>query len=98
GFQGLGVDVDYNRLRDIAVNNGFDAEGISKQGLINTAVTLNDELGQPVNVEQGDHYRTTDLLKLLRQKAVIIILVRVKREAGEFRMTDNYSNSFGHFL
>ncbi len=97
-FQGLGVEVDYSRLRDIAVSSGFNAEGISKWGLINTATTLNNELGQPVTIEQGDHYSTNDLIKYLRQRAVIIILVRVKREAGEFRMTDDYSSSFGHFL
>ncbi|MBI1882459.1 MAG: hypothetical protein HYR94_30155 [Chloroflexi bacterium] len=97
-FKGLKLDIDYGRLRDIAVSNGFNAEGISKWGLINTAVTLNNELGQPVNIEQGNHYRTTDLIKFLRQRAVVIILVQVKREAGEFRMTDDYYNSFGHFL
>jgi hypothetical protein len=98
GLKGLGIDVDYSRLRDIAVSNGFNAEGISKWGLINTATTLNNELGQPVTIEQGNHYRTSDLIKYLRQKAVIIILVQVKREAGVFRMTDDYYYSFGHFL
>jgi hypothetical protein len=97
-FKGLGLDVDYTRLRDIAVNNGFNAEGMSKQGLINTALTLNDELGQPLKLEQGNHYRTADLIKNLRQRAVIIILVQVQKEAGQFRMTDDYYNSFGHFL
>lgn len=97
-FKGLKFDIDYSRLRDIAVNNGFDAEGISKWGLLNTAVTLNNELGQPLTIEQGDKYRTADLIKYLRQGAVIVILVQVKKEAGQFRMTDDYYNSFGHFL
>jgi hypothetical protein len=97
-FKGLGLDVDYSRLRDIAVNNGFDAEGISKWGLVNTAVSLNDELGQPLRIEQGNNYNTGDLIRLLRQRAVIIILVQVKNESGQFRMTDDYYNSFGHFL
>jgi hypothetical protein len=96
-ISGLGVEVDYSRLRDIAVSSGFE-EGISKWGLINTAATLNNELGQPVTIEEGNHYSTNDLIKYLRQRAVIIILVRVKREAGEFRMTDDYASSFGHFL
>lgn len=98
GLKGLNLDVDYRRLRDIAVSNGFNAEGITKSGLINTAVTLNNELGQPLTIEQGNHYRTNDLMKQLRRGAVIIILVRVKREAGQFRMTDDYNYSFGHFL
>jgi hypothetical protein len=97
-FKGLGLDIDYNRLRDIAVSNGFNAEGISKWGLINTALTLNNELGNPLTIEQGDQYRTTDLIRNLRQGAVIVILVQVKKEAGQFRMTDDYNNSFGHFL
>lgn len=98
GLKGLKLEVDYRHLRDIAVNNGFNAEGISKTGLINTAVTLNNELGQPLTIEQGNQYRTNDLMRQLRQGAVVIILIRVKREAGQFRMTDDYSYSFGHFL
>lgn len=97
-FQGLGADIDYSHLRDIAVNNGFNADGISKGGLINTAATLNNELGQTLTIEYGDQYRTTDLIKELRRGAVIVILVRVKKEAGQFRMTDDYYSSFGHFL
>lgn len=97
-FKGLGLEVDYTRLRDIAVSFGFNAEGISKSGLINTATTLSAELGQPLKIEQGDNYNTADLITHLRQKAVIIILVRVKKEAGQFRLTDDYTNSFGHFL
>jgi hypothetical protein len=97
-FTGLKFDIDYGRLRDIAVSNGFDAEGISKWGIFNTAVTLNNELGQPLSIEQGDSYRTADLIRYIRQGAVVVILVRVKKEAGEFRMTDDYYNSFGHFL
>jgi hypothetical protein len=97
-FKGLGLDVEYSRLRDIAVSNGFNAEGISKWGIINTAATLNNELGEPVRIEHGDSYSTSDLIKRLRQGAVIIILVRVKKEAGQFRMTDDYYSSFGHFL
>jgi hypothetical protein len=97
-FQGLGFDIDYSHLRDIAVANGFDAEGMSKLGLLNTAVTLNNELGQPLSIEQGDQYRTNDLIKKIRQRAVVVILIRVKKESGQFRMTDDYYNSFGHFL
>lgn len=97
-LKGLELEIEYSRLRDIAVSNGFNAEGISKWGLISTAVTINNELGQPVSIEHGDNYRTTDLIKHLRQGAVVIILVQVKKEAGQFRMTDDYYSSFGHFL
>lgn len=97
-FKGLGQDIDYGRLRDIAVANGFNAEGISKWGIVNTAITLNDELGQPFTIEEGNQYRTADLIKYLRQRAVIVILVRVKKESGQFVMTDDYNYSFGHFL
>ena len=97
-LRGLGLEIEYSRLRDIAVSNGFNAEGISKWGLISTAATINNELGQPLSIEHGDNYRTTDLIKRLRQGAVVIILVQVKKEAGEFRMTDDYYSSFGHYL
>jgi hypothetical protein len=98
GLKGLGLEVDYSHLRDIAVYNGFNAEGISKWGVVNTAATLNNEWGKPLAIEQGNQYRTSDLIKQLRRGAVIIILVRVKHEAGQFKMTDDYYNSFGHFL
>ena len=62
-MQGLGVNVDYGRLRNIAVNNGFGPEGISKWGMVNTVATLNAELGAPLALEYGDGYRTKDLIK-----------------------------------
>jgi hypothetical protein len=98
GLSALKPDIQYNRLRDLAVGYGFNAEGITKQGLINTAIALNNEMGQPFTIEYGDRYRTTDLIKKLRQGAIIVILVRVKREAGQFRVTDDYYTSFGHFM
>jgi hypothetical protein len=98
GFLGLGANLEYNRLRDVAVSYGFNAEGITKEGLTNTAVWLNEELGRPYTVEAGDQYNTQHLMALLRQKAIIIVLVQVKKENGEFRVTNNQLGSFGHFL
>lgn len=98
GLTALKADIDYSRLRDLAVSYGFDAEGISKGGLVSTAVALNNELGQPFSIEHGDRYRTTDLIKRLRQGAVIVVLVRAKKESGQFLLTDDYYHSFGHFL
>jgi hypothetical protein len=97
-MQGLGVNVDYSRLRNVAVNNGFNAEGISKWGIINTAVTLNSELGNPLALEYGNHYRTKDLTRHLRQGGVIVVLVYVKKEYGQYRLTGDRAGSIGHFL
>lgn len=96
-MQALNVDVNYSRLRDVAVGYGFNAEGISKSGLIHTALTLNAEFGQPLKVEYGDHYRTRDLIKHLRQGAVIAVLVWVRRENGEYRVVGD-RNGIAHFL
>ena len=97
-WQGLGVDVDYGRLRNIAVNSGFNAEGITKWGIINTALTLNDELGKPLNIEYGSQYRTQDLLTDLRQGGVVLVLVRVRLVGGRYQLTADYNGSIGHFL
>lgn len=97
-WQGLGVDVNYGHLRNIAVNNGFDAEGITKWGLINTAITLNDEVGGPLKIEASEEYRTADILKYLRQGGVVLVLVRVRNVGGRFYLTGDYNGSFGHFL
>jgi hypothetical protein len=97
-WQGLGVDVDYGRLRNIAVNNGFNAEGISKWGLINTAVTLNNELGNPLTIEQSNRYRTKDLITHLRQGGAVLVLVRVRNVGGRYHLTGDVNGSIGHFL
>ncbi len=95
---GLGIEVDYSHLRDIAVRSGFGADGISKWGMINTVTTLNNELGQPLTIEYGNNYRSRDLIKHLRQGGVVVVLVRVKRENGRYRMTADQNGSIGHFL
>jgi hypothetical protein len=98
GLQALKVNVDYRRLRDVAVTYGFNAEGISKWGLIGTVTTLNDELGQPLKIEYGDHYRTKDLISHLRQGSVILVLVRIRRGHDRWYMTGEVNGSIGHFL
>ena len=98
GLQGLGAKVGYSRVRDIAVSYGFGAEGISTSGMVNTIRALNYELGNPYAIEYGNHYTVGDLMKQLRQRAVVIVLVRVKREQGQFQITADPNGSFGHFL
>lgn len=97
-IQGLGVNVDYSRLRNIAVNNGFNAEGTSTWGLINTAVTLNSELGNPLKIEYGNRYNSRELLKQLRGGGVVLVLVRVRRDYNGWRVTGDPNSSIGHFL
>jgi hypothetical protein len=97
-WQGLGVDVSYGHLRNIAVNNGFNAEGISKWGLINTALSLNNDLGEPLIIVYGSSYRTKDLLSHLRRGAAVLVLVRVRYGGGGYYLTGNYNGSIGHFL
>ncbi len=97
-WQGMGVDVSYGHLRNIAVNNGFNAEGITKWGLINTAVTLNNQVGNPLKIESSEEYRTSDILKHLRQGGVVLVLVRARYVGGQFQLTGDYNGSFGHFL
>lgn len=96
-MRGLKTDVDYSRLRNWAVRYGFNAEGISKSGLVGTAVGLNNELGQPLTVTHGN-YTLSNLISQLRQKGVVLVLVRVKKVNGRFVVTGDYAGSFGHFL
>ncbi len=98
GLLGLGLEVDYGHLRDTAVNHGFTSYGISKQGMVDTISTLNYEWGNSLQIEHGNRYRTKDLIKHLRQGAVVAVLVRVKRENGRYRVTTDPHNSVGHFL
>jgi hypothetical protein len=95
---GLGVDLPYGHLRDIAVQNGFGPKGISEWGMVNTMVTLNNELGNPLSIEYGNHYRPKDLIKHLRQQGVIVVLVHVRKENGQYRMVAEQPGSIGHFL
>lgn len=97
-LQGLGVDVDYIHLRNLAVGYGFNAEGISKWGMINTVASLNYELGNPLTIEYGDRYRTRDLMAHLRKGSVIVVLVRVRRGYDGYYVTGDPTGSIGHFL
>ncbi|MEW5959572.1 MAG: hypothetical protein AB1801_17750, partial [Chloroflexota bacterium] len=97
-MQGLNVNIDYIRLRNTAVSYGFNAEGISKWGLINTAVTLNYELGSPLAVESSDHYRLKDLMAQLRQGGVIVVLLQVRRGYNGYYVTADPAGAIGHFL
>jgi hypothetical protein len=95
---GLGVNIDYGRLRDIAVDNGFGPKGISKWGIINTTVTLNNELGNPFTIEHGENYQLKALIRHLRQEGVVIVLVQVRKENGRYRLVTEEPGSVGHFL
>jgi hypothetical protein len=95
---GLRVPVDYGRLRDIAVTNGFGPHGISTWGMVNTIATINGELGNPFTIDHGHHYRTSDLIKHLRQEGVVVVLVYVLKENGRYRLTLDEPGSVGHFL
>ena len=97
-IQGLGVNVSYTHLRNIAVSNGFAAYGISKWGLINTATTLNNDLGNPLRIEYGDRYRARDLLSHLRRGGVVLVLVYLRKSGGQYYMTGDVNGSIGHFL
>jgi len=98
GMQGLGAKFKYPHLRDIAVHNDFGAHGITVSGLVNTAVILNKQLGHPFIIEQSRGYQLSDLTRLINQKAVVIVLVRVKKVNGKYQVTGDKNGSFGHFL
>ena len=98
GLQALGANVDYGRLRDIAVQHGFTHYGISKQGMINTILTINHELGNPYGIEFGNNYSTKSIIRHIRQGGVAIVLIRVRKENGRYRVTADPYNSVGHFL
>ena len=98
GLLGMGINIDYGRVRDVAVSYGFNAEGISKSGMVNTITILNQELGYPFTVEQGNHYRTRDLTRYLSQGKIVVVLLRVKRVNGQYQVTTDWEGSLGHFL
>lgn len=98
GLLGLGLNVEYIHLRNVAVSYGFAAEGISKQGLLNTAAVLNDEWGNPLIIEHGNFYNTQQLIRELRRGGVVVVLVRVKRVNGRYQVTTDTVGSVGHFL
>jgi hypothetical protein len=97
-LKALGSTIEYSRLRDIAVRYGFTDYGISKSGMVNTLVAINNESGNPFVVEHGSHYATKDLIRYIREGGVVIVLIRVRKERGEFRVTADPYNSIGHFL
>lgn len=95
---GLGAEVDYTRLRDVAVGYGFTYYGITKSGMVNTLVTLNQELGDRFAIEHGSNYNIQSLAQQIRKGGVPIVLIRVRKENGAFRVTGDRHNSIGHFL
>lgn len=98
GLQALGANIDYSRLRDIAVAYGFTSYGISKSGMVSTVAYINQELGGILTVEHGNRYSTKDLIKQLRTGGVAIVLIRVRRMGGQYQVTSDVNNSIGHFL
>jgi hypothetical protein len=99
GLLGLNLNVDYQRVRDIAVSYGFNTEGITTWGMVNTAATINHELGQPFVLEHGRQYNTEDLLANLRKGKVAVVLLSVRVGAdGRYRVTSDVTNAIGHFL
>ena len=59
GFQGLGADeLPYQHVRNIAVGYDYASYGISTWGMVNTAYTLNDQMGNPFEIEQSRPRRT----------------------------------------
>jgi hypothetical protein len=94
----LGANIEYSRLRDVAVGYGFTSYGISKAGMVNSINAINHELGNPYTVEYGNHYSTRRLIKHMRQGGVAIVLIRVRKENGRYRVTADTHNSIGHFL
>ncbi len=97
-LKGLRLNVTYQQVRNIAVNYGFGAHGISTTGMLNTAAVLNNQRGQPLHIEQSRHYQVKDLNRLISRGSAVIVLVRVQRVNGEYRVTGDRANSFGHFI
>jgi len=97
-LQALQANVQYGHLRDIAVNHGFTHYGISKAGLVGTISTINQELGHTFAIEHGNNYGIKDLMRHIRQRGVVTVLIRVRKEHGRYRVTADEANSIGHFL
>ncbi|GAB4424563.1 MAG: hypothetical protein Kow0031_03580 [Anaerolineae bacterium] len=97
-LQALRVDIGYPRLRDLAVANGFTDYGISKSGMVGTIAAINRETGDTLKIEHGNRYNTQDLMREVRTGGVAIVLLRVQRAGGQWRVTTDVNNSLGHFL
>jgi hypothetical protein len=98
GLQALGIDIEYNRLRDLAVTNGFTSYGISKGGLVGTVNAINQEWGNRLVIEHGSRYNVQDLIKQIRRGGIAIVLVGVYRSGGQWYLTPDFDNAIGHFL
>jgi hypothetical protein len=98
GLLGLGLDIDYQRVRDLAVSYGFDASGFSTSGMVNTATTISNERNEPFSVEQGRTFTTQDLIRHLRRGEVVVVLLQVKQGNSGFQVSGYEAGSFGHFL
>ena len=98
GLQALGIDIEYSRLRDLAVANGFTYYGISKGGLVGTVNAINQEWGDRLVIEHGSRYSTHDLIKQIRRGGIVIVLVGVYNSGGQWYLTPDFDNAVGHFL
>lgn len=98
GLLGLGLDIEYQRVRDWAVSYGFNAEGISTWGMVNTAASITQERGEPYLLDHGKKFNTAELMTRLRRGEVVVVLLRVKRINGRYHVTSDYNGSIGHFL
>lgn len=94
----LRANIEYGRLRDIAVSYGFTHYGISKSGMVNTLTAMNYELGNPYVVEHGNRFAIRDLMKHIRAGGVAIVLIQVQKVNGQFQISTDPYRSFGHFL
>lgn len=97
-LQALRVDIGYPRLRDLAVANGFTDYGISKSGMVGTIAAVSRETGDALKIDHGNHFSTTDLMREVRTGGVAIVLLRVQRVGGQWRVTSDMNNSIGHFV
>lgn len=98
GLLALNTQIDYNHLRNVAVQHGFTHYGISKSGMVGTMNTLNSDLNNPFVIEHGNHYSLTELMQNIRRRGVVTVLIRVRKEHGRYRVTADRYNSIGHFL
>lgn len=97
-LKGAGLNISYKQVRDVAVNYGFGAHGISTTGMYNTAAVINRQVGHRLTLEQRHNYQLNDLTRLIRQGSVVVVLVRVKRGENGYHVTGDRASSFGHFL
>ncbi len=97
-LKGLGANIVYEHVRNIAVNNEFGRDGMTVSGLVNTAIILNNYLRQPFVIEQSRSYHLQDLVDELRAGGVIIVLVSIKKVDGQYQIANPGRGTIGHFL